>query len=67
MTSALVVFIIVVAVNAFVLLLDVYLGFFSPYPTISRYVWKHKLWAIPLILWQVIGVVALTIHLLVPR
>lgn len=65
MTFAIVVFVVVVVVDVITLLYDLWRKL-SGRKTISRYVWDNPIEAWPLVLVQVIGAVALAIHLLTP-
>lgn len=64
--TALVIFVAVVTVDVLVLLFDAFLKWGLKVPTISRRVWQHPSWSIPLVLWQFLGGAGLMIHLLVP-
>ncbi len=60
-TCAIVIFVVVVAANLGGLIVDNTLAI-NNCPTISHYVWRHWWIGVPVILLQVVGMVALAYH-----
>lgn len=65
MTSGLIVFIVVVAVDVLVLFYDAYRIWIAGILSISGYCWDYPELALPLVAWQLLGALGLAYHLFV--